>query len=182
VSAPYRDTASFDLERDRAIHAMRGAAIALMTVASWPIADLAVSVILDRLVGSGTALPSTSTRVALIAAARIVPAMASIAILHVAASRPRVPRSSGRAWIGWFVLAAASIASTYETMEITRATIVRLPSDKLTEWVKDFETVLRVEAFSGPIALLAILAWCLARWQRGRTNARTSCPHCHEPL
>jgi hypothetical protein len=182
MSDPYRDAVTFDLDRERAVHAQRGAAIAIASIASWPIADLVVAIITSSLVRSGTQLPGLWTRVALVVAGRLVAALLAIAFIRVACARPKLPRSSDSAWLGLVILGAASVGSTYASTEVTRSMILRMPMDKLTEWVKDIDTISRVETLAGPLALLVILAYCLRRWEVAASRSTASCPRCHEPL
>lgn len=182
MSDPYRDVVRFDLDRERAVHALRGAAIAIAAIASWPIADLVVAMVTSSLVRSGAQLPGPWTRVTLVVAARLVPTALTIAFMRVACARPRLPRSSNSSWLGFVMLGAASLGSTYATTEITRSMLLGMPMDKLTEWLKDIDTIARVETLAGPLALLVTLAYCLRRWGVAATRSTASCPRCHEPL
>ncbi len=60
MSAAYREATTRDLDRERALYMLAGATVAIAAVLCWPIADVLVALIVDRLVGSGDTLPRDS--------------------------------------------------------------------------------------------------------------------------
>lgn len=185
MSAPYREATTRDLDRERALYMLTGAAVAIAAVLSWPIVDVLVAAIVDRLVGSGDTLPRESTRLSLVIAGRVVPAALTIVAIQLASSRPSVARSTVAAWLAPVVLGALSLGATHQATEITSAMVRRLPESRLLEWLKGFETIMRVETLAGPAALLLVLVFCVVRADRERASlSRTpvhSCPHCGGP-